>query len=275
MFLNDFYKKTVSDIEKIQRKLDHVLLYNIRNYIVKLLIKTGIGVDYALPFIIGALLTINSKHFVLNKPFVAEGNNIETRVEVIDTSRGCHIEHVYPYTFSGQNIVLYSTGWSVNVNGLYERVEVSYKLKEGVDLEDTLKLKTYKKLDQILEISKTEKICKSVLASEDFIYESDSIIIVNYVDRIFRENESGYDNFLNSLWYIISSFFLGVNINNVGRFLFVERMRDKLREYEQFFKFLDENELDRLIKTLEVKKENLALLEDEDNSYTLRRERKD
>lgn len=61
MINNDkLMKKLTKDANRLQNKIKYRKLYNIRNAVVRPLIKSGIAVDYALPFIIVAIIVANA-----------------------------------------------------------------------------------------------------------------------------------------------------------------------------------------------------------------------
>lgn len=57
---NKLIKKLTKDANRLQNKIKYRKLYNIRNVVVRPLIESGIAVDYALPFIIAAIIAANA-----------------------------------------------------------------------------------------------------------------------------------------------------------------------------------------------------------------------
>ena len=139
---NELMKKLTKDANRLQNKIEHRKLYNIRNAVVRSLIKSGIAVDYALPFIIVAMIIANAQTSKGNAPFRVDEIVEKAGIETIDTSSGIHLEHLsYDFDYDDE-LIEYSTGWIVNEQGLYERTVTSYRLNDDIDLEKIF-VKTY------------------------------------------------------------------------------------------------------------------------------------
>ena len=137
---NELMKKLTKDANRLQNKIEHRKLYNIRNAVVRSLIKSGIAVDYALPFIIVAMIIANAQTSKGNAPFRVDEIVEKAGIETIDTSSGIHLEHLsYDFDYDDE-LIEYSTGWIVNEQGLYERTVTSYRLNDDIDLENKEKI---------------------------------------------------------------------------------------------------------------------------------------
>ena len=66
----ELIKNLEKEINKEENQLKHKNLYNIRNYIVKGFLKTGIALDYAFPFILSSFITFNTEKNEGNIPFI-------------------------------------------------------------------------------------------------------------------------------------------------------------------------------------------------------------
>ena len=277
-------KKLKSETDQLEKKMEHRKLYNIRNTVIRALIKSGIVIDYALPFIIATIIIAHSQTAKGNPPFKTDEITQKAGIETIDTSSGIHVEHL-SYDFSYENNVLeYSTGWIVNDKGLYQRTVTSYRLNDSISLEDTDAVLSMSKeeIERALVVTNVQTIQKNTLSPEDYIYDEDAIIVVNHTDSeeqtITRPETSG-ENALNSIWFIVMSLCWGNNVRNIEKIFVKTYMRDKLREYEPLFRKINKDELEEMKKILEIKKRNLAMIspsenvntEDNGYSYRLRR----
>ena len=178
--------KLKREINQIEKKIEHRKLYNIRNTVIRALIKSGIVIDYALPFIIATIIIAHYQNAKGNPPFKIDEITItqKANIETIDTSSGIHVEH-FSYDFSYENNILeYSTGWIVNDRGLYQRTVTSYRLDDSINLEDTDTVLSMSKeeIERALVIINIQTIQKNTLSPEDYIYDEDALIVVNHTD---------------------------------------------------------------------------------------------
>lgn len=279
---NELMKKLTKDANRLQNKIEHRKLYNIRNAVVRSLIKSGIAVDYALPFIIVAMIIANAQISKGNAPFRVDEIVEKAGIETIDTSSGIHLEHLsYDFDYDDE-LIEYSTGWIVNEQGLYERTVTSYRLNDDIDLENKEKILEMTKddIDNALVITDIKTVKKNALNPEDQIYNSDAIIVIDHSEseeETITRLETKSENFWHSLWYIVLVLSYGNNVRLLEKIFVKTYMRDKLREYEPSFRKINKEELDTMKKILKMKQENLSMLNNDNNSsidgysYKLRR----
>lgn len=278
---NQLVDKLTNDTTQLENKIEHRKLYNIRNAVVRALIKSGIVIDYALPFILATMIIAHSQTAKGNAPFKTDDITEKAGIETIDTSNGTHIEHL-SYDFSYDNEILeHSTGWFVNDRGLYQRTVTSYRISDDIDLSDIDKVLTMSKeeIDNILVITNVRTIQKNTLSSEDYIYDEDALIIINHTsseEQTITRPETSGENALHSIWFIILSLCWGNNVRNIEKLFVKTYMRDKLREYEPLFRKINKEELEEMKKILELRKQNLAMItpsenvDNENNGYAYR-----
>lgn len=279
---NELMKKLTKDANRLQNKIEHRKLYNIRNTVVRSLIKSGIAVDYALPFIIVAMIIANAQTSKGNAPFRVDEIVEKAGIETIDTSSGIHLEHLsYDFDYDDE-LIEYSTGWIVNEQGLYERTVTSYRLNDDIELENKEKILEMTKddIDNALVITDIKTVKKNTLNPEDEIYNSDAIIVIDHSEseeETITRLETKSENFWHSLWYIVLVLSYGNNVRLLEKIFVKTYMRDKLREYEPSFRKINKEELDTMKKILKMKQENLSMLNNDNNSsidgysYKLRR----
>ena len=279
---NELMKKLTKDANRLQNKIEHRKLYNIRNAVVRSLIKSGIAVDYALPFIIVAMIIANAQTSKGNAPFRVDEIVEKAGIVTIDTSSGIHLEHLsYDFEYDDE-LIEYSTGWIVNEQGLYERTVTSYRLNDDIDLENKEKILEMTKddIDNALVITDIKTVKKNALNPEDQIYNSDAIIVIDHSEseeETITRLETKSENFWHSLWYIVLVLSYGNNVRLLEKIFVKTYMRDKLREYEPSFRKINKEELDTMKKILKMKQENLSMLNNDNNSsidgysYKLRR----
>ena len=281
---NELVDKLTNDVNRLENKIEHRNLYNIRNFVIKALLKSGIAIDYALPFILAAIIIANSQASKGDAPFRIDEITEKAGIETIDTSSGIHLEHI-SYDFSyDEELIEHSTGWIINDKGLYERTVTSYRLNDEITLKDTEKIMsmTKEEVDQALVITNVRTIKKNTLTPEDSIYNSDAIIVINHSEseeETFTRLETTSENVWHSIWYIVLALCWGNNFRNIEKLFVRTYIRDRLREYEPLFRQINKEELETMRKILKVKQENLAMIDSESKnigekegySYRLRR----
>ena len=281
---HELVEKLTNDVNRLQNEIEHRNLYNVRNFVIKALLKSGIAIDYALPFILAAIIIANSQASKGDAPFRIDEITEKAGIETIDTSSGIHLEHIsYDFSYNDE-LIEHSTGWIINDKGLYERTVTSYRLNDEINLEDTEKIMsmTKEEVDQALVITNVRTIKKNTLTPEDSIYNSDAIIVINHSEseeETFTRLETTSENVLHSIWYIVLALCWGNNFRNIEKLFVRTYIRDRLREYEPLFRQINKEELETMRKILKVKQENLAMInseskntgEKEGYSYRLRR----
>lgn len=263
----ELVNKLSKDAQKLENSIEHPKVYNIRNKVVRALLKSGIVIDYALPFILAAIVIVQVNIASGNAPFHIDEITENAGIETIDTSSGVHLERL-SYDFSYDNeFIEHSTGWIINNKGLYERTVTSYRISNEIDLSETDKILSMSKeeVENILIVTNVQTIRKKTLTPEDKIYDSDALIIVNHSeseDEIITRPETFGENVLHSIWCIIMALGWGYNIRTIEKLFVKTHIRDKLREYEPLFRKVNKEELKIMKKLLEIKKQNLAMIDE-------------
>ena len=274
--------KLKKETKELENQIKYRKLYNIRNYGIQLLIKSGIALNHALPFIVAAFIIGHSKLMEEGNPFKIELVSQKANLETIDTSSGKHIKNI-SYDFDYDDKILeYSTGWIINEKGLYQRTITSYRLDKEFDLYDTEKIlsMTKEEIEKSLIITNINTIQKNTLSSYDYIYDEDALIFTNHTlsdENTIERYENLSENALQVIYFIILTFAGGTALRLLEKKLIKKNMGDKLKEYIPLYRQISKEELEEMKKMLEIKKQNLSLItstENEDNKsyqYKLRR----
>ena len=258
-------KKLTNEIKRLESMIEYRKIYNIRNLLIKPLIKTGIVLDYALPYLLAAIITAYYQTSSGNAPFIADEVYEKTRIETIDTSSKNHVEH-YSYDIKYNDKSLeYTTGWVKNDNNLYQRTVTSYRLNDSIDLYNTEKVlsMTKEELDNALIVTNIKTIEKSQLNEEDYIYNEDAVIVINHIlsdNESIKRRETFYENTLHTMLFIALSFILGNAMANVKRVLLKTYVRDKLRELEPLYSEISTQDIEEIKAILKLENQNLELL---------------
>lgn len=268
---NELVNKLSKDVKKLENKIEHRKIYNIRNFVVKSLLKSGIAIDYALPFILASIVIAHSYSAKGNAPFHIDEITEKASIETIDTSSGIHLENLsYDFSYDDE-LIEYSTGWVTNDKGLYERTVTSYRISDEINLSETDKILSMSKeeIENMLVVTNVQTICKNTLTPEDKIYDADALIVINHSEsenETITRQETSSENIWNSIWFIIMALCWGNNVRNIEKLFVKTYIRDRLREYEPLFRQINKEELETMKRILEVKKQNLAMIDETSNN---------
>lgn len=258
-------RKDVKDIENI---INNKNLYNLKCKIMKILIKNGIMIDYAIPFIVGGTILFNVMHLGNITPFITDKVNVKAKVETINTSTGIYkekfsLDNDYDNSIKFQH----STGWKINSDNLYERILTTYKINDFLKFknnEELLSL-TKEEIEDMFIITNVVKIKKNVLEPDDYLYVDDMLFITtafknNQKTKI--KNESLDANMISTILYLIGTYLIGLGIINLQKKSINKCLRTKLKNLESKYKPKTKKEIEFLNKIIEVKRENLVLLDE-------------
>lgn len=268
---DELIKKLTKDVNELKNKIEYRNLYNVRNFVIRQLIKSGIALDYAFPFILTAVIIANIQSAKGNSPFHVDEIIEKASIETIDTSTGIHIENI-SYDFSYEKeLIEYSTGWIINEKGLYERTVTSYRLSNDIDLLNTKKILSMPKeeIDKKLIITNIKNIQKNKLIKEDYIYNQDAIIIINHLDSLdeFKiRQETKEEITINAIIYIALIVICGNLYKKASKKFKKIYIKDKLNDLIPLYKKINKEDLETLKKILELRQENLAMLNNNENN---------
>lgn len=259
------------DVKTLENRIKHRKIYNILNFIVKLVLKSGIAIDYMLPFMLASLVVANSYSAKGNAPFRVDEITEKANIETIDTSNGIHLENVsYDFSYDDE-LIEHSTGWIINDKGLYERTVTSYRISDEIDFSETDKIFSMSKeeIEHILVVTNVQTICKNTLTPEDKIYAEDALIIINHYksdDETIIRQETLSENLLYSIGFIVMVLLCGNTFRNIEKLFVKTYIRDILKSYESLFRQINKKELEEMRRILEVKKQNLAMIGETSNN---------
>lgn len=265
--------KLNKDINKVEYQINHTSIYNFYVFLLKLVVNFGITLDKLFPYIISAALIANSNHFQNNKPFNIDKIPVKPSIEVITTSNGITKELIsYEKKYNKEEIE-YSTGWTINKQGLYERKITTYYLERDIDEYDIDAILNMSKneLESLLKIKNIEIIKKNTLSEDDYLYEKEGIIIINHYisdEEVKLVDETILSNIFNSTAYIALVLLLSKTIKFTKKICLKVNIKDELNKIKAQNYYVDFIDREQLIKVLEIKKQNLEILKNGNKTYT-------
>ena len=251
--------------QELENRIEYRNLYNARNIIATRLIKGFKAADIALPFLMSALIIGSTPPIKKNPPFQQDMITRQASIETTDTSNGIHTYHLsYKKEFS-KNELKYSTGWTINDKGRYERMEVKYDFNSLDNLNDAEKIlsMTKEELDNTFSKTLPKHIEKDILSPEDYLYQTDGIILTYSTTRkdlTTLNLETKEEDFDNSLKVIGTWGTLGILLYFAKKKATKNGINNMLTKWEPNVRFLSKKELRDMKKRLELEKQNLELI---------------
>ena len=266
--------KLRNEIKNLDNQINHRFSINFQNFIMRMVIKMGIKLDTCLPYILSFFFMFYvSSYTKMKNPFTIDIETVKEKVQTMDTSNGYHLEKTsFDYNYNDRKFS-HSTKWQVNEYGLYERIVTTYRIDDSIDLMDLDSIFKINKeeLDNSLIITNIEVIQKNELKEEDQIYNEDVLIVINSYENdnnTIQRLESTDDYLAGLLAYFFFSFSAGFFVGKIKKIVFKNCIKDELGKLLTKYKIIkyNEQELNELKHILELRKENLSLLETDNNS---------
>lgn len=261
----EIIEKLENDIKDLDNKINNTQHYNEKNKLKRFIAKSGLALDYALPFIIATMITFYISKSNNKTPFIVDTIQENGSIEVIDSSTGIHKENIV-YTNFEIDLIEHSTGWQMNEYGLYERTSTMYALNDRFNInnyEQILHMDRDELNSMFLEIN-----CKIITEADkeklDETYNEEVILLTRIVNSNISRNkqESASRNLLTTLVFMMISFILGKGLESVKKITFNTYIKDYFERYAFSCHEINEKEIEKLKEILEIKKENLSLIKE-------------
>lgn len=260
------------EIKILEEQIKQDKIFKKKSYIISTVIEKKKVINRILTILLASIIVSKSTPSS-NRPFLIDNKKEAPKLELMLTSNGLQkttssFDYTY-YTEYDDKILQHTTAWKINKNGLYERVVTTYEINNEEDLFNSEKIFSMSKeeIGNLYQISNIETIQKNKLTNEEKIYFEDCLIIKTILDdeknAIIREETIG-ENILSTTGYIFLIAFDAFILGLVRKKTIEKTIDAKLNQLYDKYKILSEDEIDKLKKILEVKKENLMLL---DNNY--------
>lgn len=266
MINQDFNELINSNIDKCNYIIKFKHLYNIKSFIVYLLIKSGIMLDYAYPFILATLITLNLEIYKQNIPFVKdtvlEKTSLErlyqTNINEVSVSYGD--KNKYDYTS-----VVYNSAWYENADGTFSREEILFSCNNNMinnlNISDII-YSDYESLCNIFMVEEEKVITKKV---KDNKYDKDCVYVAIHEMALVTREETFEENNYYSLIFVILVLLEGFGIKKLDSIFVKRHIRTKLEELALEPILYTKNDIERLKIIIENQKSNLEFINGDKN----------
>lgn len=266
MINQDFNELINSNIYKCNYIIKFRHLYNIKSFIVYLLIKSGIMLDYAYPFILATLITLNLEIYKQNIPFVKdtvlEKTSLErlyqTNINEVSVSYGDN--NKYDYTS-----VVYNSAWYENADGTFSREEILFSCNNNMinnlNISDII-YSDYESLCNLFMVEEEKVITKKV---KDNKYDKDCVYVAIHEMALVTREETFEENNYYSLIFVILVLLEGFGIKKLDSIFVKRHIRTKLEELALEPILYTKNDIERLKIIIENQKSNLEFINGDKN----------
>lgn len=260
------------DINDTKIKIDSNSKLSIKRLAINCLIKCGIGIKYAFPYLFCVFFLSTINKMLTNKTLFKDDIKRYAYNKYTITSTGLE-DNIKSYDIKyDENYLKYSTKWSIDNNFYYKRVETiyDYDISNEFNNEEFFNFINKDFLDDNFSKKDIVTIKKKELDINDYMYKEDMFIAtyseVDKNDYIVHKETTG-ENIVNNLWIYVGALFLSCNPLKFYNFSYGKKVIRKLNELDSEYKYLNNDEVNELEKVLKLKQKNLELITKGDNHY--------
>ncbi len=272
-------KKLKKEVKSLDLKVNHRKRYNNGIRARKALTAAGMYIALWIPTVVGATAGVAVTGALNMNLIKRDSITVSEEVGTVSTSNGYYMEErILGTEVEMKNELSYSTGWSQNAAGNYERNETVFDYS-GLDLShpETIFAMSEEELKSKCRIIRQTKIEKSQLNGDDEIYNEDVIIVnYHYTDNDSKGEvlESDTRILLSYLIYVIVILVSTTLIRKGAKVIFKGLPSDKLKEKKESYIYITDKDIEELKELYRIKKENYDLLtnaEEEPRILTMRK----
>ena len=243
------------EIRKNRHMINHNYLYSFRNIIIKLLIKSGIILDYSYPYILSTLIMLNSSYFTNNKPFLSTEDAMTINEYIYSNNQKTSIISDKENFLSDKDIITYESP-SMYIDNKYLSQKITFlgdnKYLKEHNINSILEM-NYEQLRSVFKIYDLEN------NYSDIPKDNEAIITIIYhdttlVDKIRKEND------LNTFLFVLLVALEGLGIHKIDKIIFKNSIKNKLNELDNNPIIIGKNEIYRLNEIIRNEKNNLEFI---------------
>lgn len=263
---NKIVEKLNDEVNELKFQMNHRKLYNFQCFLIKFLAKTGMAINKLFPFALAYVMVFNSNMYKKNKPFHRDMVIRSAYIQSVDTSKGTHHKEVCSQ--HKQTTFEYSTAWTINNLGMYQRTITTYKVNDKIDLSnlDEVLNMTKEEIDTVLKIIDAKVITKRELNDSDKVYDEDVLTITQYTkaeDQEVLRLENNLEIICHSALFMLIVYMCTGVFVDIKKVLIKNVIEDKLNAIVVAHKYISVADYSNIRKILEIRQANLALVQEE------------
>ena len=265
-YINDKIYSTTTEIYVInngnwhyKKIIKYHQLYSIKSLIIKLLLKSGILLDYAYPYILSILIMLNVGFYKNHKPFDYDPAKKITTENIYDSNNNTEINFDNNIIYDNDYLI-YRTPWEL-VDGKYISKETTFVLNQNEQnksiLPSLLKM-DYDEIKSLFEIKSIKTIYKNNSNSDDAL-----VTVIVHDETLSPKSVKIIDAY--STLYVILVFLEGLGISKFNKIIFKNCIRNKLSELDKGPIIYSKKEINMLKEIIENDRKNLEYINN--NNY--------
>lgn len=259
-----FKESLEANRELLIDQINNPLKYNVINFFKRGVANYKLAMANLMPYIVAIVITLPSAKALNRTPFITDEVKESINIVLIDSSNGKHDERLITGNYVPVTLE-YSTGWKINEYNLYERTQTRYILS-GVDINDHdfIFSMTKEELDNTLIPMEQQVITKETLTDEDKIHNEELITICSLerTNAYKSVEESKMKNVLDTILYTVICVSIGKTLNGLGKVIFHDKFKNKVREEKLKYIVIDEKQMEILKAKLQLAEKDLELFEE-------------
>ena len=252
-------KDIIKDINRNKKIIKYHQLYSIKSFIIKLLLKSGILLDYAYPYILSILIMLNVGFYKNHKPFDYDPAKKITTENIYDSNNNIEINFDNNIIYDNDYLI-YRTPWEL-VDGKYISKETTFVLNQNEQnktiLPSLLKM-DYDEIKSLFEIKSIKTIYKNNSNSDDAL-----VTVIVHEETLSPKSVKIIDAY--STLYVILVFLEGLGISKFNKIIFKNCIRNKLSELDKGPIIYSKKEINMLKEIIENDRKNLEYINN--NNY--------
>ena len=254
-----------NNIKHNQNIINNPKIYSVKSIIIKLLIKSGIILDYAYPYILSALILLNSSYFKSSNLNKFESKT-KTRVEEIYDNHNNYVINTNIDEFlSNKDLIIYTTPWEL-IDNRYVGTKIILTIN--------INYLNEKNIPKILQMNYDQLLLHFNVYSKETIYKDNSNEEENTITIIYHstiDNKKDIiKNKLNILLYLTLNILGGLGLSKVNKIIIKSKTKDKLNELDNEPVIYGKDEINRLNDIIQNEKDNLEFINNKQDKPKLR-----
>lgn len=247
-------KNIINDINHNKKIIKYHKLYSVRSLIIKLLLKSGIFLDYAYPYILSILIMLNIGFYKKNKPFDYKSANKIITESIYYSNNNTEINYNDDITYDNDYLI-YRTPWEL-VDGKFISKETTFVLNQNEQnksiLPSLLKM-DYDEIKSLFETKSIKTIYKNNSNSDDAL-----VTVIIHDETLSPKSVKKIDSY--SVLYIILVFLEGLGISKFNKIIFKNCIRNKLSELDKEPIIYTKKEINMIKEIIKNDRQNLEYI---------------
>lgn len=252
------------DINCNKKIIKYKQLYSVKSLIIKLLLKSGIFLNYSYPYILSMLIMLNIGFYKKHKPFDYSSAKKIKIEHIYDSNNNKEINYDTEIIYDNDYLI-YRTPWEL-IDGKYVSKEAIFLLNQDELSKPILPSLLKMNYDEIKSFFKIKSV-KTIYKNDKNVGDAQVIVVLHdetISSKIVRQID------LYSALYIILVLLEGLGISKFNKIIFKTHISDKLNELDKGPIIYSKKEIDMINEIIENDRKNLEYINNNHDKPKLR-----